>query len=95
MYWTGAAGLHFIRPIRWVVALLGGKPLRLKLGDAEAGKFSTGHRFLGKSKIPVQGAKDYIQKLRANFVLVRPEERRKKIEVELRAARQSQRAANS
>ena len=28
MYWTGAAGLHFIRPIRWVVALLGGKPLK-------------------------------------------------------------------
>jgi glycyl-tRNA synthetase beta chain len=83
MYWTGAAGLRFIRPIRWVVALLGGKPLRLALGDARAGKFTAGHRFLGKSKIPVRSAKDYIQKLRANFVLVRPEERRKKIEAEL------------
>jgi glycyl-tRNA synthetase beta chain len=84
MYWTGATGLHFIRPIRWVVALLGGKPLRLTLGDAVAGKFSAGHRFLGKAKIPVSGAKDYAQKLRANFVLVRADERRKKIETELR-----------
>jgi glycyl-tRNA synthetase beta chain len=83
MYWTGATGLRFIRPIRWVVALLDGKPLRLTLGDASAGRYTVGHRFLGKSKIPVSSAKDYIQKLRANFVLVRPEERRKKIEAEL------------
>ena len=54
MYWTGITGLHFIRPIRWVVALLGGKVLRITLGDAVAGKFSAGHRFLGKSKIPSQ-----------------------------------------
>ena len=37
MYWTGMSGLHFIRPIRWVVALLGGKPLKLTLGDVSAG----------------------------------------------------------
>jgi glycyl-tRNA synthetase beta chain len=83
MYWTGAAGLRFIRPIRWVLALLDGKPLRMTLGDASAGKFTSGHRFLGKSKIPVLSAKDYVQKLKNNFVLVRPEERRKKIEGEL------------
>jgi glycyl-tRNA synthetase beta chain len=84
MYWTGIEGLHFIRPIRWVVALLGGNVLRIKLGDASAGKFSAGHRFLGKSKIPLSGAKDYVQRLKANHVLVRPEERRKKIETELK-----------
>jgi len=83
MYWTGAAGLHFIRPIRWVVALLGGKALRFSLGDAVAGDSTSGHRFLGKSKIPVHGEADYVQKLKANFVLVRPEDRKKKIEGEL------------
>jgi glycyl-tRNA synthetase beta chain len=84
MYWTGATGLHFIRPIRWVVAQLDGKPLRLRLGDAVAGNSSSGHRFLGKAKIPVTGVKDYLEKLQANFVLVRPEDRKKKIEGELR-----------
>jgi len=84
MYWTGISGLHFIRPIRWVVALLDGKVLNVTLGDAAAGKFSAGHRFLGKSKVPITGAKDYAQKLRADFVLVRPEERAKKIEAELK-----------
>jgi glycyl-tRNA synthetase beta chain len=84
MYWTGISGLHFIRPIRWIVALLGGKVLRITLGDAVAGKFSVGHRFLGNSKVPISGAKDYVQKLRSNFVLVLPEERRAKIEAELK-----------
>ena len=84
MYWTGASGLHFIRPIRWVVALLGGKPLRFSLGDAEVGNHSSGHRFLGKAKIPIGSGKDYVQKLRANFVLVRTEDRKNKIEGELR-----------
>jgi glycyl-tRNA synthetase beta chain len=84
MYWTGVSGLHFIRPVRWVVALLGGKPLRFALGDAEVGNHSSGHRFLGKAKIPIGSGKDYVQKLRANFVLVRPEDRKQKIEGELR-----------
>jgi glycyl-tRNA synthetase beta chain len=84
MYWTSTAGLHFIRPVRWVVALLGGKPLRFALGDAEVGNHSSGHRFLGKAKIPIGSGKDYVQKLRANFVLVRPEDRKQKIEGELR-----------
>jgi glycyl-tRNA synthetase beta chain len=83
MYWTGAEGLRFIRPIRWVVAMLDGKPLRFSLGDAAAGNNSSGHRSLGKPKIPVLGAKDYVQKLRANFVLVRPQDRKHKIEGEL------------
>jgi len=84
MYWTCAEGLHFIRPIRWVVVVLGGEPLRFSLGDVLAGNLSSGHRFLGKSKIAVRGGADYIQKLKANFVLVRPEDRKKKIEGELR-----------
>src|SRR6266853_1358964 len=83
MYWTGASGLHFIRPIRWVVALLGGKTLRLTLGDAKGDRFSRGHRFLGRAKIPLTGVKDYAERLKANYVMVRAEDRGKKIENEL------------
>jgi len=84
MYWTGPKGLHFIRPIRWVVAMLDGRPLRVMLDGVPGRRFSAGHRFLGKSKVPIQGTKDYFQRLKANYVLVRPEDRRKKIELELR-----------
>jgi len=83
MYWTGASGLHFVRPIRWVVALLGSKTLRLTLGDATGDRYSRGHRFLGKTRIPLTGVKDYSEKLKANYVLVRADDRRKKIETEL------------
>jgi glycyl-tRNA synthetase beta chain len=83
MYWTGATGIHFIRPIRWIVAILGGKALRFTVGDVVSGNSSAGHRFLGKPKIPLRGASDYVQKLRANYVLVRPQDRKEKIESEL------------
>jgi len=85
MYWTGVAGLHFIRPIRWVVALLGGQVVPFELADVKSGKYSSGHRFLGSSRIPLGAPRDYEARLKRNFVLVRPEVRRKKIERELRA----------
>ena len=85
MYWTGPGGVRFIRPIRRIVALLGGKLVRFRFAEVEAGKYSAGHRFLGKSRIPISGVRDYERKLRANFVLARPEERRKKIEREAAA----------
>ncbi len=83
MYWTGASGLRFIRPIRWAVALLGNETVRFDLADISSGSATAGHRFLGKPHIPVSGVDDYVDKLRKNFVLVRPEERRKKVEREL------------
>jgi glycyl-tRNA synthetase beta chain len=83
MHWAGADGPRFIRPIRWIVALLGGKPIRFSFAGLAAGNHSSGHRFLGAAIIPVRGLRDYERKLRANFVLVRPEERRRKIEREI------------
>src|SRR6266571_2853031 len=85
MHWVGASGPRFIRPIRWLVALLDGKPIRFSLAGLTPGNISAGHRFLGSSRIRVSGLQDYEKKLRANFVLVRPQERRKKIEGEIAA----------
>ena len=84
MYWTGSKGAKFIRPVRWIVALLDGKVISLAYAGVVAGKTTEGHRFLGKSRIQVNGPKDYIQKLRRNYVLVDPAERRRKIEHEIR-----------
>jgi glycyl-tRNA synthetase beta chain len=85
MYWTTADGIRFIRPIRWLVALLDGKPLHFELDGLKPGSVSTGHRFLGKPHVKVTGPRDYERRLRANFVLVRPADRRKKIDQEIRA----------
>jgi len=85
MYWTGADGPRFIRPIRWIVAVLGGKRIPFTLAGVASGTISAGHRFLGRPRIPVAGARAYESKLRANFVIADPAERGKKIERELRA----------
>jgi glycyl-tRNA synthetase beta chain len=85
MYWTAKDGFRFIRPIRWCVALLDGRPLKLELAGVKAGRESSGHRFLGKPKIPIRNAAAYEGALRKNFVLASPEARRKKIEKELAA----------
>jgi len=83
MTWTGLKGARFIRPIRWIVAMLDGKPLKFSFGGVNSGDTTRGHRFLGKPAIAVKNFVDYEKKLRANGVIVRQEERRKKIEREL------------
>ena len=85
MYWTGKKGARFIRPVRWLVALLDGKVVPFEYEGLTSGNVTRGHRFLGSSKIAITGPKDYVQKLRRNFVLADPKERRAKIDREVRA----------
>jgi glycyl-tRNA synthetase beta chain len=85
MIWTGGQGPRFIRPIRWIVALLDSKVVRCSFADVKAGNRTEGHRFLGKKVVVVTGPRDYESKLKRNFVLCRPEARRKKIDAELRS----------
>src|SRR5215471_3228764 len=72
MTWTGLSGARFIRPIRWIVALFDGKPLKFSYGGIAASDVTRGHRFLGSSAIRVKSFADYEKALRANGVLVRP-----------------------
>jgi glycyl-tRNA synthetase beta chain len=83
MYWTTRESTRFIRPIRWIVALYGGKVLKLEIAGVRAGRKTAGHRFLGKSAVPIPSATGYESALRKNFVLARPDARRKKIESEI------------
>jgi glycyl-tRNA synthetase beta chain len=85
MMWSGSDGARFIRPIRWLVALLNGKPLVVELAGVRAGKNSIGHRFLGQKHVRISGSQDYAEKLRKNFVIASPAERLAKIEGEIRA----------
>jgi glycyl-tRNA synthetase beta chain len=85
MYWTGAHGPRFIRPIRWIVALLNGRVVPFSFAGVQAGNRTDGHRFLGKRNIVLSGPSDYEAKLKKNLVICRPEDRRKKIESEVRS----------
>ena len=85
MTWTGLEGQRFIRPIRWIVGLANGKPLKFSFAGVAAGDKTFGHRFIGKGSARVRGFADYEKALRANGVLVRPAERQEKISKELAA----------
>lgn len=84
MYWTGKGGPRFIRPIRWIVALLGGEVVPFELAGVRSGSETNGHRRLGVARVPVT-IETYEQALRDNFVILSAAERRKKIEDEIAA----------
>lgn len=88
MYWVAKSGPRFVRPIRWLLALLGeGKQARtipFEIAGVKAGNCTYGHRTLGKGAIRVQSFKDYAKKLRANGVEFDPQERRKRVRSEVK-----------
>src|SRR5579863_5125088 len=84
MYWTGKNGPRFIRPIRWIVALLGNEVVPFEIGGVPSGQITAGHRILGAAQVAVTND-NFEQKLRENFVIISAPERRKKIEDEIRA----------
>src|SRR5713101_7153956 len=85
MTWTGLEGARFIRPIRWIVAVLDGKPLKLSVAGIAAGRTTRGHRFLGSSAIQVGSFLEYEKRLQGNGVIVRPTKRQERIAAELEA----------
>ncbi|BDG06219.1 glycine--tRNA ligase subunit beta [Anaeromyxobacter oryzae] len=77
----------FARPVRWMVALYGGRPLKVRHGEVVSGKVTFGHRFLAPKAIALRGTpEDYLAKLRAAHVLADPAERRAALEKELARA---------
>jgi len=86
MYWTGKGGPRFIRPIRWIVALLGDEIVPFELAGVRSGALTAGHRRLGANEIAVTCA-DYEQRLRDHFVILSARGRRDKIQGELAGVR--------
>lgn len=78
MCWTGKDGVRFIRPIRWIVAMLGDEVVEFELAGVKAGMNSRGHRRLGAGEIVFDYA-NYEDRLRKNGVILSAAERRKKI----------------
>jgi glycyl-tRNA synthetase beta chain len=78
MLWPGKGGARFIRPIRWVVALLDNQIVPFEIADVKSGNESSGHRKLGANRFPVT-CENFEDQLRANFVILSADERRKRI----------------
>lgn len=86
MYWVAKAGPRFVRPIRWVLAMLGeGKQARaipLEIAGVKAGLSTYGHRAWGGRPMGVRSFGEYTKKLRAAGVEFDSDKRRKRIREE-------------
>ena len=71
MYWR-KPGERFVRPVRWIVALLDENVVPLEVFGIRAGSESRGHRILSRGPVKVPRAGDaYVEALKAAFVLGR------------------------
>ncbi len=84
MRW-GDLDFKFIRPIRWLVALLDEEIIAFELANVKSGRISRGHRFLSAGEFSIARAADYIADCEKNFVLVDQDQRRAMIVAEIEA----------
>jgi len=86
MYWRAAKPERYVRPVRWVVAVLDTELVPLEIAGIAAGKTSRGHRVLhGEAPVKIGEATAYKDNLRDAFVVVDSAERRQKIRTALDA----------
>lgn len=67
MRW-GEGARHFVRPVRGVVALYGGRVVPFEVFGVPSGDTTTGHRLLSDGEFRVLGPGDYLEKLRGEHV---------------------------
>ena len=86
MYWRSGKPERFVRPVRWIVALLGDKAVPVDFGGIVAGNRSRGHRILGPQDVTILSAADYASVMEQACVIVRNAEREHRIRKALDAA---------
>ena len=81
MQWN-ETGVRFARPVRWLLALCGGKVLPIECAGVKAGQISHGHRFLDAHTsvsvkgFPVRSIQHYMKETERHGVIVDQERRR-------------------
>ena len=80
MYWRAGKPERFVRPVRWVVALLDSSVVPVEIAGIAAGNVSRGHRVLhGEQPVLLTSPTSYVEELRKAFVVVDVAERRQSI----------------
>jgi glycyl-tRNA synthetase beta chain len=87
MYWRAGKPERFVRPVRWVVALLDAAVVPLEIAGIKAGNASRGHRVLhGEKPVVIAKAANFAEALHKAYVIVDVSERRQSIRKALDAA---------
>ena len=82
MHW-GDLDAKFVRPVRWLVALLDEEVIPVEFATVQSGNVTRGHRFLGADEITIKNASSYVDTLKENFVMVDQDARRELISKQL------------
>lgn len=82
MHW-GNLDAKFVRPVRWLVALLDEEVIPVEFATVNSGNVTRGHRFLGADEITIKNAASYVDTLKENFVMVDQDARRELISKQL------------
>ena len=82
MHW-GDLDAKFVRPVRWLVALLDEEVIPVEFATVKSGNVTRGHRFLGADEITIKNAASYVDTLKENFVMVDQDARRELISKQL------------
>jgi glycyl-tRNA synthetase beta chain len=79
MYWRAGKPERFVRPVRWMVALLDGEVVPLEFAGIHAGQQSRGHRILGREQVMIASPTQYAEAMRNAHVMVSSAEREHRI----------------
>ena len=82
MHW-GNLDAKFVRPVRWLVALLDEEVIPVEFATVKSGNVTRGHRFLGADEITIKNPASYVDTLKENFVMVDQDARRELISKQL------------
>jgi len=86
MYWRGKSAERFVRPVRWIVALLDEQVVPVEFGGITASHTSEGHRILSSGAVTIAQPNDYASKLADARVTVSAADRERTIRKALDAA---------
>jgi len=93
MYWRPGKPERFVRPVRWIVALLDDEVIPLEFAGITAGRTTRGHRILSGGEHWIAKPNDYAATLKKASVLVSYNEREERIRKGLDAATRPVRGA--
>ncbi|MBZ5491868.1 MAG: glycine--tRNA ligase subunit beta [Acidobacteriia bacterium] len=86
MYWRAGKPERFVRPVRWIVAMLDGEIIPLEFAGIKAGSQSRGHRILGPAQVPIASPSQYVATMQQAHVTALSADREYKIRKALDAA---------
>jgi glycyl-tRNA synthetase beta chain len=76
----------FVRPVHWIIILLGSQVIDAEIFGIKSGRDSRGHRIHHPQPVPIADADGYVEALRAAYVLADPQERRDRVSAEVSEA---------